>query len=110
MKNLLIALLGSSLFLTSSGCGNVFFRGALGSANVVNTTTGFVSVVEFTTVFGNGMSTQGTIVTFLFNGTSSTLTFCGDQRSQFPINQLVRVNFTPSQPCDNLLLVIIGIN
>ncbi len=109
MKNLLIALLSSSLFLTCSGCGNVFFRGALGGGNVV-TTTGFVSVVEFTTVFGNGTSTQGTVVTFLFNGTSSTLTFCGDQRSQFPMNQLVRANFTPSQPCDNLLLVVIEIN
>ncbi len=109
MKTLLIALLGCAL-LTNSGCGNVSFRGAFSGSDSIRTESGFVSVVQFTVVFGNGMSSPGTVVTFLFNGNSSTLTFCGDQRSQFPINQFARANFTPGQPCDNLLLVVIGIN
>lgn len=110
VKTHLIALLACALLLTSSGCGTVSFRGAFSGSDSIKTESGFVSVVQFTVVFGNGMSSPGTVVTFLFNGNSSTLTFCGDQRSQFPINQFARANFTPGQPCDNLLLVVIGIN
>jgi hypothetical protein len=46
-------------------------------------------------------------VTFLQNGFSSTVGFCDDQRSLFPLDQTVRVNFNPSQPCATILVVVI---
>jgi hypothetical protein len=37
---------------------------------------------------------------------ASAGTFCGDQRSQFPMNTFLQANFTPGQPCSNLIIVV----
>ncbi len=105
MKRLLSAILVVCLLVMCPGCGNVFIRGAIQPG--FSTISGVVSIVEFTTVVGgDGSFIQVTFVTFLQQGTSSTIGFCGDQRSQFPINQMVTTNFTPGQSCASIIVVI----
>jgi hypothetical protein len=64
--------------------------------------SGQVSVVQLTVVDGN---VQATFVTFLSAGSSSTMGFCGDQRSRFPVNHKLRAHFQQDQPCVALLAV-----
>jgi hypothetical protein len=33
--------------------------------------------------------------------------FCGDQRSQFPMNQIVRASFTPGATCAAIIEIVI---
>ncbi len=89
-----------------SGCGNIFVRGAfLGN---ISSVSGVVSVVQFTLVTSvDGTSIQITFVTFQENGLASTVGFCGDQRSRFPMQQDVRTQFTPGQPCSDIVAIII---
>ncbi|MBZ5704920.1 MAG: hypothetical protein LAN63_06165 [Acidobacteriia bacterium] len=103
MKRLLSALLVVSLLLLCSSCGNIFVRGAINFSTI----SGFVSVVHLTTVIDGNASVVVTFVTFLQQGTSSTIGFCGDQTSQFPLSQMVTTNFNPGQPCATLIVVII---
>jgi hypothetical protein len=105
VKCLLLPVLVVSLLLFSAGCGNVFFRGAIQTGSTIK---GSVSVVELGNILnGSGETIQVTFVTFLENGTSSTLTFCDDQATLFPLDQTVRVNFNPGQPCATILVVVI---
>lgn len=97
-----------SLSLLVSGCGSVFIRGNFN--NNTQTASGFVSIVQLTVVVdGNNVSTQVTVVTLVNNSTSLTASFCGDQRSQFPLNEFAQATFMPGQPCSNLLSVVIKI-
>ena len=106
MKRLLSPVLLLSLFLLSAGCGNVFVRGAIEAGSTIQ---GSVSVVQLGNTL-NGMETvQVTFVTLLQNGTSSTIGFCGDQSVLFPLDQTVRVNFNPGQPCATVIVVVVVI-
>ena len=102
MQRLLWVLLVVGLSLFGVGCGNTFFGGAIRPG--VSTVSGFVSIVQLTVVDGN---VQVTFVTFLDNGISSTLAFCGDQRSRFPMNENVRTNFNPGQPCGSIVTIVV---
>ena len=105
MKCLLSFLL-LCLVLTLPGCGNIFIRGALPAGS--STVSGSVSVVQLSAVIGeNGTTVQVTFVTFLQSGASSTVGFCGDQRSQFPMQQTVRADFNPGQPCASIITIVI---
>lgn len=101
MQRLLAVLLVVGLVLLSAGCGNVFVRGVIQTG--ISTVNGFVSVVQITVVNG----TSVTFVTFLSNGTSSTLGFCGDQRQRFPMNQNVRTEFNPGNTCDSIVTIVV---
>jgi hypothetical protein len=104
VKRLLSPLLALLLFLLSTGCGDVFVRGATETGSTIQ---GSVTVVQLGNSL-NGMETvQVTFVTLLQNGTSSTIGFCGDQSVLFPLDQTVRVNFNPGQPCATVLVVVI---
>jgi hypothetical protein len=106
LKRLLSALLAVSLVMVCAGCGNIFVRGSFqpGASSV----SGFVSIVQLSTVIGeNGTTLQVTFVSFLQNGTSSTIAFCGDQRDRFPLDQMVRTEFSPGQSCANIILIVI---
>jgi succinate dehydrogenase/fumarate reductase flavoprotein subunit len=106
VKRLLSPVLLLSLFLLSAGCGNVFVRGAIEAGSTIQ---GSVSVVQLGNTL-NGMETvQVTFVTLLQNGTSSTIGFCGDQGVLFPLDQTVRVNFNPGQPCATVIVVVVVI-
>jgi hypothetical protein len=105
MKSLFFFLL-LSLLLTLSGCGNIFIRGALPASS--SSVSGTVSFVQLSAVItGNGTTVQVTFVTLLQAGASSTLGFCGDQRSQFPIQQPVRATFHPGTPCASVVTIVI---
>lgn len=69
--------------------------------------SGFVSIVQFTVVFDGNVSTQVTVVTLANNFGNTTESFCGDQRTQFPVNEFVQATFMPGQPCSNLFNVVI---
>jgi len=106
VKHLLSFLLATCLVVTLTGCGNIFIRGAInpGSSSV----SGMVSFVQLSAVIGDGGSmVQVTFVTFLQNGTSSTIGFCGDERSRFPVQESIRANFTPGQSCASIVTIVI---
>ena len=105
MKRLLQVLLVCSLFAYLCGCGSKFFiGGALNSSTV----TGTVSIVQVTTVADGGAMVTVTLVTFLQEGTSRTMEFCGDQRMQFPLDQFVQANFTPGTPCASVIEIVVS--
>jgi hypothetical protein len=105
VKRLLSAVLIGTLLVIATGCGNVFIRGAI---NPGSTMTGAVTFVQLGNVLnGSGGTLQVTFVTFLQNGFSSTIGFCDDQRSLFPVDQIVRVNFNPGQACATILVLVI---
>jgi len=39
---------------------------------------------------------------------AKTLTFCGDQRTRFPMDQVVQVTFTPGSSCGSVIVIVIG--
>lgn len=94
------------LILLVSGCGKVFVNGSWNGGNQF--VSGFVTIVQFTTV-DNG-SIQVTVVTLANTSGNITQTFCGDQRTQFPLNDFVRATFVPGQPCSTLFNVVITIH
>jgi len=72
VKRLLSPLLVLSLLLFSTGCGNVFVRGAIETGSTIQ---GSVSFVQLGNTL-NGMETiQVTFVTLLQNSISSTIGF-----------------------------------
>ena len=102
----LVFFLALCLVLTLPGCGNIFIRGALPAGS--STVSGSISVVQLSAVIGeNGASVEVTFVTFLQSGLSSTVGFCGDQRDQFPMQQIVRADFNPGTPCASIVTVVI---
>jgi hypothetical protein len=104
VKRLLSPLLVFSLLLLSTGCGNIFVRGAIETGSTIQ---GSVSVVQLANSPNSMETVQVTFVTLLQNGISSTIGFCGDQTNLFPLNQTVRVNFNPGQPCAAVIVVVI---
>jgi hypothetical protein len=98
-------LLFLPLFLLVAGCGAIRVSGALNASNT-STSIGTVSFVHFTAIFGsNGTLINVTIVT-LVAPPANTLTFCGNQSSQFTMNTAVQVSFMPGQSCSNLISVV----
>lgn len=104
MKRLLPVYLSLCLALSCAGCGNITVRGAIRTGVV----DGLVSQVELSTgTNADGSTVIITLVTFLENENATTIGFCGDQRTQFPLDQLVHAEFTLSQPCNSLLVITI---
>jgi hypothetical protein len=106
VKRLFSFLLATCVVVTLTGCGNIFIRGAInpGTASV----SGMISVVQLSAVIGDGGNTvQVTVVTFLQDGTSSTIGFCGDERSRFPVQESIRADFTPGQTCASIVTIVI---
>jgi hypothetical protein len=106
LKRLLSAPLAVCLLMVCAACGNIFVRGAL--PGTISSVSGSVSVVQLSAAIGeNGTTVQVTFVTFLQDGTSSTIGFCGDERSRFPMQQTIRANFTPGQTCASVVTILI---
>ena len=106
MKPVLSLLLVTCMIVSLTGCGNVFFVG--GALNPgTSSISGLVSVVQVSAVIGDrGTTVQVTFVTFQRAGVPSTIGFCGDQRDRFPVQQLVRANFTPGQTCASIVTIV----
>jgi hypothetical protein len=106
MKRLLSVVLAACLIALCTGCGNIFLSAS--SQPSFSSTSGLVSIVQLSSVIGtNGTTVLVTFVTFLQEGTPSTVGFCGDQGSRFPMNQMVRADFVPGQSCSSILVVVI---
>lgn len=101
MRRILSFVVVAGLILSCAGCGAVFIGGAITPGL---TFKGTVSAAQLSAVNGN---VQVTFVTFLQNGLSSSMTFCGNQTNFFPPNQTVQVNFNSGQPCATLVLVVV---
>ena len=104
MRGLLSILLLISLMVASAGCGNVFV-----SANFqTSTVSGIVSLVQVSSVVtGDGSTVVVTFVTFFQAAGSTTIGFCGDQQTQFPMDKSIRANFTPGQTCATVVQIVI---
>jgi uncharacterized protein YceK len=92
-----------TLCLLLTGCGQIFV-GFVSNPGFPTTASGTVVTVQLLSTNGpNGVSVAFTAVTLNNNtGFSSTFDFCGDQRSRFPINQQVRVEFISGVTCSTL--------
>lgn len=100
MNRLLVVLVVAGL-LTTVSCGDIFVRGAINPG--MQSAVGTVTIVQFSASSGAGVSV--TIITLTGNSTANTLNFCGDQRTLFPVDKQVQINFTPGQPCATVLTV-----
>ena len=106
MKPSLSLLLAICMIVTLTGCGNIFVGGTVGPNS--STVSGLVSVVQLSAVIGDsGTTVQVTFVTFLQDGASSTIGFCGDERNRFPTQQVVRASFTTGQTCASIVTIVI---
>jgi hypothetical protein len=92
------------LLLSAARCGSVFIGGALEPATTVRGSIISVQLGGVTNEVGG--TVQVTFVTLLQNNAFSAFTFCNNQISQFPLNQLVTVNFNPGQPCATIIAVV----
>lgn len=72
------------------------------------TVSGVVSIVQITSIQNSTGITSITVVTFVQPGTASTINFCGNLGSQFPVNTFATVTFTQSQSCGNVVTVLLG--
>ncbi len=107
MRRLMACFVLSSLLAASlSGCGDVVFRGTLNSD--FSTVSGTISQVSLTTFPQNGTTIVVTIVVFEEVLGFSTVNFCGDVRSRFPMNSFAQVNFQPGQPCSTVIVIVIS--
>ena len=95
------------LLLVPVGCGMVsvgFVSNPGGSSGSVS---GLVIAVHFQSSSGpNGVNTF-TAVGIQSVNTTNTFNFCGDQRSQFPMNQQVRVSFNSGGSCSTVTAVVV---
>jgi hypothetical protein len=107
MKRLLAAFLSTVPLLVCAGCGSVFVS-ARWNGGITQNTSGLVVFVDFNNVSDNGTFAFVTWVTLQKNGTSNIIPFCGDQRSQFPVNRFVNTSFTPGQTCNQIVNVATG--
>jgi hypothetical protein len=103
---LLTLLFVASLLV--AGCGSSFrISGAL-NVPAMSVVAGPVSFVQFTAIFdSSGTLVNVTIVTLATTPTPSTLTFCGNQTSQFTMTHSVQISFNPgTSVCSNLVSVV----
>ena len=89
------------------GCSG-FFVGFVSNQTGTVHVTGTVTIVQFGFVQDpTGLLINVTTVTFLDSANAVTINFCGDQRSQFPINRFVRADFNTGLTCSSLVAVVV---
>jgi hypothetical protein len=91
------------------GCSGVvnFRTTTFRTSDTLFTVSGFVSSIQLTTVTANGFFVDVTIVTFLHDATSSTVTFCGDLVDEFFLDAFTEVDFFSGSPCAEIVDVVI---
>jgi|SRR5579862_6080059 C4-dicarboxylate transporter len=108
MKRLARLAVISFLVTVLAGCGAVFV-GFVSNPGVVPTTMSGTVLIVFLGISAdaNGTVAQVTQVTLETSGVAKSMAFCGDQRTLFPINQSIKVEFTNGTPCSALVNVAI---
>jgi hypothetical protein len=105
LRLLLIPLLTLSLLLAACGQVLVGFVSSPGNPRSVSGTIG-VAQLGFVDD-SHGTSVTFTAVTFINGGMSTTVQFCGDQQSQFPVNRFAQANFNTGIYCSTLIVVVV---
>src|SRR5713101_2145003 len=94
------------LLICLVGCGGGSFRGTFRSGSTVFSVSGFVSIIELTTLPGTTIPV--TIVTFLPDfGPATTVIFCGDLTQQLFLDDFATVNFTQGAICATALAIFV---
>ena len=94
------------LLICLLGCGGGRFQGTFRSGSPVFSVTGFVSLVELTTIPDSTIVV--TIVTFLPDfSPATTVIFCGDLTRQFFLDDFATVNFTQGLTCATALAIFV---
>ena len=102
---LLIGLVGFGLV----ACGGVTFNSGPQSRNTIFTISGFVSVVQFTSIVDRGgMVISVTLVTFDQFNSVSTVSFCGTLGNQFFLDAFTVVDFTQGLSCATPLNITVA--
>lgn len=92
---------------TLTGCGAVFVGFVWNPGGVPSSVSGTVTIVELGFVSDEqGDIANVTRVTLVDLGAAKAMTFCGDQRTFFPINQSLRAEFTSGTPCSTVMSVV----
>ncbi|HEV7553289.1 MAG TPA: hypothetical protein VGP65_16490 [Candidatus Angelobacter sp.] len=102
------ALLTLLAWLLLTGCGKIFVGFVSNPQIPSSSLSGKVAAAVLGSVndlHGNPLTI--TIVTLTNGGLASTPSFCGDQRALFPINNVVRADFTQETQCLSLVKVVI---
>jgi hypothetical protein len=104
VKRLSSLVVIASLLFCTAGCGDLLLRGAVDTRSSIS---GTVLSVQLASAFNStGQIVQITTVTFIQANNSFVLNFCNDQTSSFPLNQTVKVNFNPGEPCETMIAVV----
>jgi len=101
-----VQLLLLCLFLP--GCDTFFVGFVSNPGGGTMSISGTVSIVRLQYLRDPAGVTTFTAVTFVNSGTSTTINFCGDQGSSFPINRFVRADFSTGLHCSTLIAVVIS--
>ncbi|HTS59568.1 MAG TPA: hypothetical protein VMH03_18645 [Terriglobales bacterium] len=94
------------LCLTLAGCSQFFVGFVSNPGGSPLGITGTITTVAIGFV-DNSQGTQVTFtaVTFANTGGATTINFCGDKRSQFPVNEVVRADYRAGIYCSPLTAV-----
>jgi len=106
MTRLVLSVLIFVVAALLPGCGAVFVGFVSNPSVVPSSITGTVTIVQLG-FKGDGQGTveNVTVVTLADLGLVKTATFCGDQRTLFPISQSLRAEFTSGTLCSTLVSV-----
>jgi hypothetical protein len=105
MRLRLFLLIG--LLLAPVGCGQISVS-FVSNPGFPSSVTGIIISVHVQSSSGpNGVLNTFTAVAIQSVNTTNTFNFCGDQRSLFPVNQQVRVDFNTGVSCATLITVVV---
>lgn len=96
------------LCVVLAGC-DAFFVGFVSNPNGTMSVAGTITIVQLGVIHDpTGLAITFTGVTFVGSGSAATINFCGDQRSHFPLNLVVRADFTTGVYCSTLLATTVS--
>jgi len=110
VRGLVAVLVVGSLACGLVGCGGgAFFATSFQPRHTIFTVSGFVSIIQFTTIFDGGTVIDVTLVTFEDDfGSLSTVTFCGTLNQLF-LDEFTIVDFTQGPHCATPLNITVSV-
>jgi len=96
-----------ALVVVLAGCGAVFVGFVSNPGVVPSSISGTVTIVQLGfAADGLGNVVNVTLVTLVDLSMAKTMSFCGDQRTYFPLNHSVRADYTSGTLCATLVTVV----
>ncbi len=91
-----------------AGCGAVFVGFVSNPGVVPSSISGTITIVHLGfSADSSGAVVNVTLVTLVDLGSTSTMAFCGDERTLFPVDQTLKVEFTNGTLCSTLVSVAV---